>query len=518
MNYWHQVQSTSGQGPFLIPIVVVFFLFALFLTGYDPSSRRRIRASILVYILGIGGLLFAGAMVDRGIDPSDPRFRWIRAAALFAQSIAIITVLGLFIFDVALQSIRLRPPPILSDLILAAAYIVAAILLLSHTGVDIGGIITASAVVTAVIGFSLQDTLGNVMGGMALQLERTIGAGDWIQIDDIVGVVREIRWRQTSIETRNWDTVVIPNSVLMKNTVHVLGRRHGQPRQHRQAVPFNVDFRYPAGSVVDAVETALRDDPVAHAAREPAPTCLLSNFEDSYAKYVVYYWLTDLHKSYVTDSLVRTRIWHALQRQGIPLSMPANRTFQVNDDEPRKQRQHGERHAARLDALKTVSVLTPLNDEERQLTAERLRLCPFARGESMTHQGAEANWLYIITRGQAVVRVAVQGHDATQSVATLGAGDVFGEMGLMTGERRNATVVALTDVECYRLDKEGFHDILARRPQIAEDISELLARRRVELDAVRENLSEEARRQRIARAKGDLLGKIRRFFGLEGEG
>src|SRR5207237_1194921 len=86
-------------------------------------------------------------------------------------------------------------------------------------GVNLSGIVATSAVVTAVIGFSLQDTLGNVMGGMALQMERSIGVGDWVRLGDVEGVVREIRWRQTSIETRNWDTVVIPNSVLTTSDV-----------------------------------------------------------------------------------------------------------------------------------------------------------------------------------------------------------------------------------------------------------------------------------------------------------
>ena len=82
------------------------------------------------------------------------------------------------------------------------------------------------------------------MGGLALQTERTINVGDWVRIDQHEGQVIEIRWRQTSIETRNWDTVVIPNSYLMKSEVMVLGRRTNAPRQHRQWVYFNIDFRF----------------------------------------------------------------------------------------------------------------------------------------------------------------------------------------------------------------------------------------------------------------------------------
>jgi CRP-like cAMP-binding protein len=103
----------------------------------------------------------------------------------------------------------------------------------------------------------------------------------------------------------------------------------------------------------------------------------------------------------------------------------------------------------------------------------------------------------------------------SEHVASLGAGDYFGEMALMTGEPRHATVVALTDSHCYRLDKESFHDILRRRPEIAEDISHALARRRVELEAVKEELDEEATRQRMSHTQSDMLQRIRSFFKLD---
>lgn len=131
----------------------------------------------------------------------------------------------------------------------------------------------------------------------------------------------------------------------------------------------------------------------------------------------------------------------------------------------------------------------------------------------MTRQGAEAHWLYLITRGDAEVRVSVEGN-LTERVATLHKGGFFGEMGMMTGEPRTATVVALSDVECYRVDKEAFNEILQKRPEIAEHISEHLAQRRAELDAAREGLNEEAKRARMNYHKDDLLNRIRNFFTL----
>src|SRR5262249_45644797 len=93
-------------------------------------------------------------------------------------------------------------------------------------------------------------------------------------------------------------------------------------------------------------------------------------------------------------------------------------------------------------------------------------------------------------------------------------GNFFGEMSLMTGARRTATVVALTDVECYRLDKAGFQDILHERPQIAEGVAAILASRKAGLMAVLEGLDHEARDRRLADESRAILHKIRDFFGL----
>jgi CRP-like cAMP-binding protein len=396
----------------------------------------------------------------------------------------------------------------------ALAYFVLAITLLSQSGVDLTGIVATSAVITAIIGFSLADTLGNIMGGMALQMERVISVGDWVKVDKIEGQVKEISWRQTSIETRDWDTVVIPNSVLMRGQVALLGHRLGAPRQQRRWVYFNVDFRHSPSDVIDAVQAALCAEPIAYVAAEPRAHCLLIDFKESFATYAVRYWLTDMALPDPTDSVVRSRIYFALRRAGVPLSIPAQKRYVVEESETSRAREREREVEQRAEALRRIELFHTLTEDERRELGARMKVAPFVRDEAMTRQGAEAHWLYIIRGGEADVRFT--GEDGlTKKVASLGGGDFFGEMGLMTGAPRTATVFARTDVGCYRLDKESFKDILDRRPEIAEDISHILARRRAELDAVREGLSEEAMRQRMRNHQGDLLRRIRNFFSLD---
>jgi small-conductance mechanosensitive channel/CRP-like cAMP-binding protein len=512
MNFWQQIQNAAEMGRILPWVLLAFILASAILFVVKPSERMRLRTSLLLFALSLVGLLVAATLLSYGIASTSSAHKWVRWSWRLFLSFAVINVASVFVFEVFLETLRLKPPRIMRDLLLALAYIVVAITVISKD-TDLTGIVATSAVLTAVIGLSFQDTLGNMMGGMALQMERAFGVGDWIKVDGQEGIIREIRWRHTAIETRNWDTIVIPNSALMKSPVTVLGRRTGQPRQHRQWVYFNVDFRYPPADVIDLVETALRAEPVANIAANPQPNCVLMDFKESYCSYAVRYWLTDMAVDDPTNSVVRTRIYFALQRANIPLSIPAHSLFVTEEDESRRERKTAKEIEARSETLKGVELFRTLTDDEREALAGRLRVAPFGRGEVLTQQGAKAHWLYILTRGDAEVRVSLDGN-LTERVAILHQGDFFGEMGMMTGEPRSATVLALSDVECYRVDKDAFHNILRSRPEIAEDISHVLAHRRVELDAAREGLNEEARLARMKQHQGDLLRRIRGFFRL----
>ena len=512
MSFWESLRTVLHLAGAFHWVALGFIVASLSLYLFMPAERARIRTSIAFFGVACLGLLCLAIMLSLGAMPETIAFRSVKWVSLLAESIAIINLASVFLFDVALNSIKSNPPRILRDLLIASAYMVIAFILLSRSGFDLTGIVATSAVITAVIGFSLADTLGNIMGGMALQMEHTINVGDWVRIEQVEGRVKEIRWRQTSIETRDWDTIVFPNSVLMKGRVTLLGHRTGEPRQHRQWVYFNVDFRYAPSDVIQAVEVSLNAEPIPRVAQTPAPHCLVIDFKESYSAYAVRYWLTDLAQTDPTDSLVRARIYSALRRADIPLSIPARSLFVTEETEKRRERKLGLEITKRVEALRRVELFHELTAEELRELASRLKVAPFVRGEVLTKQGAEAHWLYIIIKGTAEVHITVDGH--TEAIASLSEGDFFGEMGMMTGERRTATVAALSDMVCYRLDKSAFQDILSRRPEIAEHISHVLARRRVELEAIRGELNEESKRIRMGHTQVALLDRIREFFRL----
>jgi small-conductance mechanosensitive channel/CRP-like cAMP-binding protein len=499
-----------------LELVSGFIILVLLARLMGRIERDRLRIILVLLVLHLLLVPLAALLYHpERHENQTAAYVQTKLAVLICAALAAIGVLTILFFAVLLPRLRLRVPVILRDIIGALASLIAILMLASRAGLNLSSIIATSAVLTAVIGLSLQATLGNVVAGLSVQFDNSVRVGDWVKVGDLVGRVTEIRWRSTSVETRNWETVIIPNSVLTTTQILVLGRRGGQPAQWRRWVWFNVDFRHSPAEIIALVTDALCAAPIERVASQPPPSCVLMDLHDSSCRYAVRYWLTDLANDDPTDSVVRTRIYFALKRAGISPSLPAQTVFLTEDSQERRAVKQREEHERRLHAVATVDFFTLLSAEDREQVAAGLRYAPFTRGEVMTHQGAEAHWLYLIIEGRAVVRV--QSGSIEQEVAHLQNGNFFGEMSLMTGEPRSATVVAASDVDCYRLDKHVFQEIIRRDPELAERVADMLAHRKVELIAARENLDAAARARHMEATRRDLASRIRAFFGIDND-
>jgi small-conductance mechanosensitive channel/CRP-like cAMP-binding protein len=495
-------------------------LVAWLINRFAPKYRRRIRRVVIMFVLYLLALGVAASLRALHAEP------WAYRALVVTDLLELFTIINLFglaIFDLAFPVMNVDLVSITSDLLVGFAYIVATIAVLHGSGMNLSSVITTSAVIGGVLTLSLQATLGNILGGVALQLDGSIHVGDWIQLENgRQGKVREIRWRHTVLETRDWDTVIVPNASLLSSNITILGKREGALVPHRMWVYFHVDFRYSPSRVIQIVDEALKSAPIENVAGEPLPNTvcldLARDAKDSFALYGTRYWLTNLAVDDPTSTIVRARIYAALKRAGIPLARPSSTIFLTPEDESAEKRRaarHFERHVAALGELELFRTLTPA---EREELARHLIDAPFVAGETMTKQGAVAHWLYILVAGRAEVRTSVggttNGESIEKRVATIDAPGFFGEMGLMTGEPRHASVIALADAECYRLEKEALEKIIKVRPEIADEISRTLAHRMVELIAVRDGLDAEAKRSREESEQERILKRIQVFFGL----
>ena len=496
-------------GPWIIGFYSLLFLAIALLYRAAPDSHKKLGGTALMAFCSIAGLLgvkFLGGETPGGL------VKLVELVSRLLAVIAAINVAGVLGFALVMPKLRTRVSKFVEDIILAGAYVLAALAVISASGADLSGVLATSAVVTGVVAFSLQDTLGNIIGGMVLHLEDSFMPGDWIKIDQHEGIVREIRWRQTTIETLDGDIVVIPNIILMKSPVLVQGRAQNNTRW--RAVPFNVYYDHSPGEVSAVVDRAFAEDLPAGIARTPVPYCGIKDFLPNCVVYEVRYYLSDLSSPAGTDSKVRSKIFYSLSRAGIKLSVH-NRSLVISeaarDAADRGLQTEQER---RQEALRGVEVFEPLNEDELRTLAAKLKSAPFSQGERITAQGAVSDCLYIIYSGGAEVQVRAAGSESYNMVKKLGAGDVLGEMGLLTGEPRTATVVASGEVRCYRLDRDNFRGVLASRPEIAASIAAIIAKRHVELSAAREKLAGDAAAAGLRSEEQDLLSRIKAFFNL----
>jgi small-conductance mechanosensitive channel/CRP-like cAMP-binding protein len=512
---WDQVLERLATHSMFILIAGGLVFIAYLINRFAPQKRKRIRRAATLFLLYL-----AVATASAVLHVIGPHEWWeaFHVSENVLEAFTIINIVALAIFDLALPLARVEFVSLTTDIIVGVAYLAATGLVLANGPFNPSSVIGASAVASAVLALSLQSTLGNILGGVALQLDGSIHVGDWIQLDNgKQGKVKEIRWRHTAVETRDWDTIIVPNSVLLAQNLTILGKRAGQPVQHRMWVYFNVDFRYAPTTVIAAVSEALEGAPIPNVAADPKPNVICYDFakdgRDSFGYYAVRYWLTDLAVDDPTSSAVRARVFAALKRAHIPLARPTSTVFYGANESDEEQTRLDRQKERRMHALESIDLFKELTHEEIAFLAAHARYAPFTAGEIMTRQGAVAHWLYIMTTGRAEVRVCIQG-EAPRTIATLVAPAFFGEMGLMTGEPRANDVVAITDVECYRLDKEGFQKIVVDRPSLAHVFSETLATRRVELLAARDGLDADAKRSKRATEQARILERIQNFFGL----
>jgi small-conductance mechanosensitive channel len=497
-------EASQSYTPWVLLLVAVSFVLARWVAVDKPRFRAMFFfiAAHLIGLVGTAGFDSAGSTLGELLRTPT----WLLGAA------ALVGASATLLFSVILPRMRLHTPLIVQDVVVAIAMVGATLGVLSRAGVNLSGLIATSAVFTAMLGFSLQDVIGNIAGGLALQVDNSIELGDWIKVGDVTGRVVEIRWRHTAVETRNWETVLIPNTVMTKSNVIILGRRQGQPAMLRRWVYFNVDWRFQPGDVISVVETAVRGAQLERVAREPKPNVVLMEMADTFGKYAVRYWLTDIAVDDPTDSTVRSCIYFALQRADMTLAMPAQAIFVTEDTHDRKASKTEKQLVRRKNLLTTIELFAGLSEDERSELARTMKYAPFAKGEVMTREGADAHWLYLVEDGQALVRVSDGLHD--REVAQLKGPCFFGEMSLLTGEPRSATVIADSEVECFRVDKAAVKQIIDARPELAEQLAKLLADRKVAIQTAKEGLSADVAKERAAKEANALLRRIRSFFAL----
>jgi len=422
-----------------------------------------------------------------------------------ATTIALYCVVARFlvaaIMEVWLKKMRKAPlPSITRDFVLAVAIIVIVLWVLrSVGGINLASLLTTSAILTAVIGLALQDTLGSFFAGISLQIERPYQIGDWIACKGYEGKVVGINWRTTRIMTRLSEMIYIPNNEITKDVI----KNYSQPdTDHIVIIEVGVEYGAPPNKVKKVILDVLKTHP--NIVQEFNSTVRLVKFNDFSVDYYIITKLNDLSREPLIMSEVLNQLWYALRRNGIRIPFPIR---DVNMRQVDVEKEQADQLAWIQKSIRRIPILKSLSDENVQQLAQGVLVEQYAVGEEIVHQGVEGDSMYLIQSGLCDVIVEKTGSHS-QRVASLGSGDFFGEMSLLTGEKRTATVRAREDSVVISIGKDAFKEIIISRPEISEGLAAALAKRQAEL-------KEATKEVRVVEANTKtFLTRIKSVFGL----
>ncbi len=361
---------------------------------------------------------------------------------------------------------------------------------------------TAGAATTLVLGLALQDTIKNFIAAWAIVGEGVYTIGDWVWLGDDEGEVISVTRRTTKLRTRTGDVVTIPNNLVTASKV----RNQSKPTPaHAEFVFVRAAYDAPPNRVRDCLHRAVREVPKILAF--PAPALRLRRFDESSVEYEAKIWITELAARDDILSDLRVQIWYHFQREGIEFPYPVRelrqRATAVEPPETRAQ--------AIFSRLKSVPFFAALPEDVLSVLARDAGLVRFGAGERVVLQGEAGEACYVVDDGRLAVLLA-QGR-TEQQVAILSKGDLFGEMSLLTGEPRAATVRAVGDARLVVVGSSSLRTALERSPDLATQLAEIATLRREGLLEARAAL-DAAARARVDAQSHRLRELIRRFFKL----
>jgi small-conductance mechanosensitive channel/CRP-like cAMP-binding protein len=490
--------------------------------GDERTPLRRLIGPLLIFasLLGLLGLsdLFM-PMVPSGDSESIRAFTryallvglWLSGACVFNRFLRIV------FWDRAVARALGGPvPKLLIDLTTLFIYIIAVSIIAGVVfKAPLTGFWTTSGVVGLILGFALRNTIADLFTGIAVNIDRPYTIGDWIQvhernpIQNVIGEVVEMNWRTTRIRTEENNEVIIPNSVLGLMVVTNYRRPSSDARfETNLCLDFSVPTERARRVLLSAAKSAVTS---AGFVSQRDPQVLIDKTTDLGVEYKVRYWITPWEGASPSTSrdVISTRILEYLSRAGLTPAYPKEDIY--FDRMPVRQLDSAS-EGDRVELLKGIEIFSHLARRELEGLARKMVRRKFEVGSHAVVAGERGDSMLVLIEGLMEVFVPDSAAGKGGVVGQVAPGEVVGEMSLLTGEPRSATVTAVTEAVAYEITKDHVQELFEKRPTVAETISTIVAKREL-LNQRSLHLSDSsvtpAEAENFAR---QILGKIRSFF------
>lgn len=461
------------QKPALTAIIFIATFFLSLTIGRLLKRRAGVRLGLLFQLFCLT-LAFYAASSFYGIQAG---WRNHAGAAAFLLSTAfIVALLDRYLWDAYYEKKRQTTiPHFLRQVVALLIYLVALLLVLNigyHAEAELKGLLAGSGIAAIIIGFATQDLFGGIISGIALQISQPYKVGDWLNIQDRFAEVMEINWRSTRLRTNDGIYLDVPNYTIARGTIVNL---HYPTEVHAMRIRVGAEYDVPPNRVKDALYRAASS---AEGVLPSPPTkVFVVDFAESAVIYEIKFSMGN-HRAYneVSDA-IRTNIWYEFKRQNIKIPHPI-RTLEIQ----RPSKRDEDKEATARAILRSEPLFESMSDAQLENVLQSGRIQRYGRGESLIQEGDQGDSMFVMLNGTAAVSIAKNGSGIR--VGMMRQGDCFGEMSLLTGEPRSATVRADGDCEVLEISKEVMAGVLRDSPQCLAQLSQLLAKRKLEGESV----------------------------------
>lgn len=360
------------------------------------------------------------------------------------------------------------------------------------------GLFTASGVMAIILGYSAQETLSDIFAGLGLNTSKQFSEGDWIKINDgssfrPTGMVIDINWRFVNLITLDNNHLTIPNSVISKLQIINLSQPepiHGVlltvPLQDQIAPELFKKILLSAAYQSSKVE------------RTPKPVATLSEMKRSEYVYQLVYYTKHMNDTIVNDEILSI-VWYQCRRNKIKIALE-----EVIQPIPPLSQEVLEGFLLNTDMFSSLS-----SSEIAQLAAHSI-VHHFGPPEMILEYGQENSSLFVIYSGSIDVYISKE-IQAEYLVATLGAGQYFGEMSLLTGDLCSASMIVKTEAAVIEITHDNIKTLFAQKPELMEKMTEIVVVRRVvneQINATKLQKKNIEHQTLIDR----MLSKVKHFF------
>lgn len=355
--YNHLFRNDVVEGGFFVALcytaavyMVLRFVYAFFFEEMEFRSpllsavmaQVRFPAFILVLILTA---LYAWTWAPPALHQKFPVNFYLGVALIVDLCTIINEAFFVLLFDYLTRVRGLNISKLIKDLSRVIVYVLLALVVLTTVfKVNLSSLLVSSTVASVIIGLALQETMGNLVAGIFLDLAKPYKPGDYIEVNGLEGTVENIDWRSTVLRLLTGEREIIPNSVVAKSTV----KNYSVPTTKQARYwEVGVGYQHSPDLVKRVIFKALES--VADVLDDPPPVVWLVNFDSSSMTYRLRYWIPNFNSGLTVDSKVRSALWYYFAREGITIPFPI--TTIEKAAEPPSQAERAYQFLRKLDCM-----------------------------------------------------------------------------------------------------------------------------------------------------------------------